>query len=183
MGKKRKSYFNNNNNDKASSKKFKFNKSMKLGPNMKGFLITYNCKFTFCLNEAKKLLEQFSISDKTVVDKQKSNEKSEDLEKLLKAELDTLHERDKEFNVIDTGAKHTILISLESIDPNQVVESIFDVCITGYLGGGGGLCWRRKEYNFFFLTKAHRDDSQTNGTICAAPNSDLEHVQVLLGRS
>lgn len=61
MGKKRKSYFGNQ--DKAGSKKFKFNRKIQLGPNMKGYLISYNCKFTFCLNEAKKLLDQYSIRD------------------------------------------------------------------------------------------------------------------------
>ncbi len=58
MGKKRKCYFDNAEKEKKA--KLKFGNTIKLGPNMKGFLITYNCKFTFCLNEAKKLLQQFS---------------------------------------------------------------------------------------------------------------------------
>lgn len=59
MGKKRKSYFNN----QDKSKKFKFNNKIKLGANMKGYIVTYNCKFTFCINEAKKLLDQFSVKE------------------------------------------------------------------------------------------------------------------------
>ena len=68
MGKKRKSYFNNNNNKTGQdrAKKFKFSEKVKLAANMKGFLMTYNCKFTFCINEAKKLLEQFSIEEDKV---------------------------------------------------------------------------------------------------------------------
>ena len=58
MGKKRKCYFDNAEKEKKA--KLKFGNTIKLGPNMKGFLISYNCKFTFCLNEAKKLLQQFS---------------------------------------------------------------------------------------------------------------------------
>lgn len=63
MGKKRKCYFNQ---DKSDAKKFKFSK-LKLAPNMKGFLITYNCKFTFCVNEAKKLIDQFSAKNQDEV--------------------------------------------------------------------------------------------------------------------
>jgi hypothetical protein len=58
MGKKRKCYFSNTEKEKKA--KLKYGNVIKLGPGMKGFLITYNCKFTFCLNEAKKLLQQFS---------------------------------------------------------------------------------------------------------------------------
>lgn len=60
MGKKRKCYFNNN-SAAAKKTKLKFGNTLKLEPNMKGFLITYNCKFTFVINEAKKLLQQFSL--------------------------------------------------------------------------------------------------------------------------
>ena len=61
MGKKRKFYFDNN--QAAKKAKLKFGNNLKIAPNMKGFLITYNCKFTFCLNEAKKLLQQFAITN------------------------------------------------------------------------------------------------------------------------
>ena len=50
-----------------------------------------------------------------------------DIEKLLKQELDSLNSRDKELRVIDTGAKYTIFIKLDSVDTNQVVRSIFQV--------------------------------------------------------
>ena len=50
-----------------------------------------------------------------------------DIEKLLKQELDSLNSRDKELRVIDTGAKYTIFIKLDSADTNQVVRSIFQV--------------------------------------------------------
>jgi len=61
MGKKRKFYFDNS--QAAKKAKLKFGNNRKIAPNMKGFLITYNCKFTLCLNEAKKLLQQFSITN------------------------------------------------------------------------------------------------------------------------
>jgi hypothetical protein len=34
-----------------------------LGANMNGFLITFNTKFTFCINEAKKILQQFLVKN------------------------------------------------------------------------------------------------------------------------
>lgn len=65
MGKKRKAYFNNAQKEKKA--KLKFGNLTKLSPGMKGFLITYNCKFTFCLNESKKLLQQFSLPNENVI--------------------------------------------------------------------------------------------------------------------
>lgn len=67
---KRKSYFHKPGQSQAEKKaKLKFGESFnKLDTNMKGFLITYNCKFTFCLNEAKKLLQQFSLPAENVTD-------------------------------------------------------------------------------------------------------------------
>jgi hypothetical protein len=65
MGKKRKCYFNNTEKEKKAQ--LKYGNVIKLGPNMKGFLITYNCKFTFCLNEAKKLLQQFSTPLEVII--------------------------------------------------------------------------------------------------------------------
>ena len=56
-----------------------------------------------------------------------SNEASGDIEKMLKEELDGLNSRDKEFTVIDTGAKYTLFISLSSVDSNQVAKSIYQV--------------------------------------------------------
>ena len=98
---------------------------------MSGFLITYNCKYTFCLNEAKKLLQQFSLPDEVGSDeaKQESAKSSDtdDIEKLIKEELDSINTRDREFNVLDSGAKYTIFIYLKSVNPNKIVESIFDV--------------------------------------------------------
>ena len=46
---------------------------------------------------------------------------------MLKEELDGLNSRDKEFTVIDTGAKYTLFISLSSVDSNQVAKSIYQV--------------------------------------------------------
>jgi len=88
---------------------------------MQGFLITYNCKFTFCLNEAKKLLLQFSTPKDSIGD----TDGGGDIDKMLKQELDSLNDRDKEFTVIDTGAKYTLFIHLESVDTNQVAKSIY----------------------------------------------------------
>jgi hypothetical protein len=34
--------------------------------NMTGFLITFNTKFTFCVNEAKKVLLQFAVKNEMV---------------------------------------------------------------------------------------------------------------------
>ena len=119
MGKKRKCYFNNSQKEKKSKLKFGHNKKLSIG--MKGFLITYNCKFTFMLNEAKKLIQQFSVQE-TVDNKQAGS----DLEKELQAELNSLNTLDKELNILDTGAKYSIFINLDSADPNQVVESIFE---------------------------------------------------------
>lgn len=63
MGRKRKAYFNNA--QKEKKQKLKFGNLIKLSPGMKGYLITYNCKFTFCLNECKKLLQQFSLPNES----------------------------------------------------------------------------------------------------------------------
>jgi hypothetical protein len=57
----------------------------------------------------------------------KRGQKSTDIEKELQKELDTLNSVDKEFNVIDTGAKYTIFIKQSQVDPNQVVDRIFQV--------------------------------------------------------
>ena len=46
---------------------------------------------------------------------------------MLKQELDSLNDRDKEFTVIDTGAKYTLFISLSSVDTNQVAKAIYQV--------------------------------------------------------
>ena len=53
--------------------------------------------------------------------------KGNDLEKELQQELDELNKRDKEFQVLDTGANYTIFITLESVDPTKVVKNIFEV--------------------------------------------------------
>lgn len=62
MGNKRKGYYNGGGGASEKKAKLKFGHTKKIGANMKGFLITYNSKFTFMLNEAKKLIQQFSIS-------------------------------------------------------------------------------------------------------------------------
>lgn len=133
MGKKRKAcYFQSKEQKKGASvsdaKKFKFDSHIKIGPNMSGFLITYNSKYTFCLNEAKKLLQQFSLPD-TVNEEKKKREDDEcdDIEKMLKQEVDTINKQDKEFYVLDTGANYTIFIYYKHVDVNKIVESIFDV--------------------------------------------------------
>ena len=60
-GQKRKYFQKKGGTEKEKKAKLKFGESFnKLSTNQKGFLITYNCKFTFCLNEAKKLLQQFA---------------------------------------------------------------------------------------------------------------------------
>ena len=53
--------------------------------------------------------------------------KGNDLEKELQQELDELNKRDKEFQVLDTGANYTIFITLDSVDPTKVVKNIFEV--------------------------------------------------------
>lgn len=124
---KRKSYFHKKGDSEREKKaKLKFGESFnKLDVNQRGFLITYNCKFTFCLNESKKLLQQFSLPLET--NKKDGEENKEtDLEKELQEELNSLNKRDKEFTVLDTGAKYTIFINLESVNPNGVVEAIFE---------------------------------------------------------
>jgi hypothetical protein len=63
MGKKRKAYYNNNQSQQAKKSKLKFGHNKKLEPGMKGYLMTYNCKFTNLMNEARKLLQQFSTFD------------------------------------------------------------------------------------------------------------------------
>ncbi len=84
---KRKSYFHKKSESQAEKKlKLKFGESYnKIDTNMKGFLVTYNCKFTFCLNESKKLLQQFSLPEKEL---DESAEKGSDLDKELQQELD-----------------------------------------------------------------------------------------------
>lgn len=57
-GKKRKAYFQNQ--GKKPKKTFGV-MTIPVCPSMKGFLITYNSQFTFCVNEAKKILEQFVV--------------------------------------------------------------------------------------------------------------------------
>jgi len=128
---KRKSYYHKAGQSQAEKKaKLKFGEaSNKLDVNMKGFLITYNCKFTFCLNEAKKLLQQFSLPSDNVSAKEEEEKKKEnvsDLDKELQEELDSLNKRDKELAVLDTGAKYTIFIHLDSVSSNSVVEAIFE---------------------------------------------------------
>lgn len=61
---------------------------------------------------------------------QKDDNKSGDIEKLLKEELDDLNQKDKDLVVLDTNAKHTMFILSECADPNQVATSIFQVRIT-----------------------------------------------------
>ena len=46
---------------------------------------------------------------------------------LYTRQLDELNKRDKEFQVLDTGANYTIFITLESVDPTKVVKNIFEV--------------------------------------------------------
>lgn len=125
---KRKSYYHKKGESQSEKKaKLKFGESFnKLDIDMKGFLITYNCKFTFCLNEAKKLLQQFSLPSEIDSDKNENGNKCDDLEKELQNELDSLNKRDKEFAILDTGAKYTIFINIDSVDPNKVVEAIFE---------------------------------------------------------
>lgn len=128
MGKRKSKYYHNKGESQSAKKaKLKFGDSYnKLDINQKGFLITYNCKFTFCLNESKKLLQQFTTPIDTTPVSDKETEKGNDLEKELQQELDTLNQRDKEFAVLDTGAKYTIFIKLNSVDTNKVVEDIFE---------------------------------------------------------
>lgn len=135
MGKKRKAcYFQNKDQKKSGggsavsdAKKFKFDSHIKIGPNMSGFLITYNSKYTFCLNEAKKLLQQFSLPDSAKKNEAKEEDECDDIEKMLKQEVDTINKQDKEFYVLDTGANYTIFIYYKHVDVNKIVESIFDV--------------------------------------------------------
>lgn len=121
MGNKRKYYAKNASKSNKKSK-YMFDEKVHLGPDMKGFLITYNCKFTFLINEAKKLIQQFSGDNEI-----QSTEKGDDIEKKLKQELDTLNALDKQMSILDTGAKYTIFINQPKLDPNQVVKSIFEV--------------------------------------------------------
>jgi len=58
----------------------------------------------------------------------KKGQTSNDIEKELQKELDSLNSVDKEFNVIDTGAKYTIFIKQSQVNPNRVVDDIFQVC-------------------------------------------------------
>jgi hypothetical protein len=48
---------------------------------------------------------------------------------MFKEELDNLNQQDKEYVVMDTGAKYTIFINLVDtlVEPNFVVESMFQV--------------------------------------------------------
>lgn len=48
---------------------------------------------------------------------------------MLKEELEGLNKRDKEFHVLDPNAKYTLFIPVESSDPNQIAQSIFEVII------------------------------------------------------
>lgn len=48
------------------SKKSHGNVMLPMGTGMKGFLVTYNSQFTFCLNEAKKILGQFLVKTNEV---------------------------------------------------------------------------------------------------------------------
>ena len=121
MGKKRKCYFNNNTNQ-AKKANLKFGNNLKIGPGLKGFLVTYNCKFTFVINESKKIIQQFLSSE---TDGEQSS--SGDIEKLLKDELNDLNAQDKELRVLDTGAKYTIFIDFKNFDPNKIAEAIFGV--------------------------------------------------------
>ena len=76
------------------------------------------CSENKSLNAAELEKERtFALTDKI---------KAGDIEKLLKQELESLNSRDKDFSVIDTGAKYTIFIKLDA-DPNQIVKSIFQV--------------------------------------------------------
>ncbi|RNA09854.1 THUMP domain-containing 1 [Brachionus plicatilis] len=118
MGNKRKYYANSQKSNKKS--KYMFDEKVQLGPNMKGFLITYNCKFTFLINEARKLIQQFSGEMEV-----QSADKSDDIEKQLQQELNSLHTLDKKMSILDPGAKYTIFINQPDLDPNQVVGSIF----------------------------------------------------------
>jgi hypothetical protein len=66
MSKKRKYFGGKAQSQKDKKAKLKFGNNIKLGPNLKGYFITYSSKFTFCLNEAKKLIQQFSIEEDKV---------------------------------------------------------------------------------------------------------------------
>lgn len=124
-GQKRKYYQKPGGTEKEKKAKLKFGNSFnKLSINQKGFLITYNCKFTFCVNEAKKLLQQFSAPELNESDTEET--KGNDLDKELQQELDELNKRDKEFQTLDTGANYTIFITLDSVDPTKVVRKIFE---------------------------------------------------------
>lgn len=123
MGNKRKYFSKNAQSNKKS--KYMFDEKVKLGPNMKGFLITYNCKFTFLINEARKLIQQFSSPSEST--QSSEPKKSNDIEKQLQEELDSLNTMDKQMSILDTGAKYTIFINQPTVDPNQVVGSIFGV--------------------------------------------------------
>ena len=125
---KRKCYFNNNNKS-AKKADLKFGNTIKLAPDMKGFIVTYNCKFTFVINEAKKLIQQFSITNEQ--EEQKVNENETDIDKLMAKELQSLNERDKELKILDTGAKYTLFVNFESINPNKIVSAIFEVTQMG----------------------------------------------------
>ena len=35
--------------------------------NLNGYLVTFNTKFTFCINEAKKILQQFGVKNDEVM--------------------------------------------------------------------------------------------------------------------
>lgn len=52
-----------NNGKKAKNNSFG---KQQLAPNLNGFLITYNSQYTFCLNEAKKILQQFAVYEDQV---------------------------------------------------------------------------------------------------------------------
>ena len=125
MGNKRKYLSKNYESNKKS--KYMFDEKVKLGPEMKGFLITYNCKFTFLINEARKLIQKFSSPSEPA--QESEAKKSNDIEKQLQEELDSLNTMDKQMSILDTGAKYTIFINQPSVDPNKVVGSIFEVFI------------------------------------------------------
>lgn len=135
MGNKRKYYAKNNQKSNKKSK-YMFDEKVQLGPNMKGFLITYNCKFTFLINEAKKLIQQFSGEPEL-----QSDNKSDNIEKKLQEELNSLNALDRQMSILDTGAKYTIFINHPELDSNQVVRSIFEVKYKS----------KKKKFNKIFL--------------------------------
>ena len=127
---KNKGYYIQNAKKQKQQTSFGISKQQ-LGANMNGFLITFNTKFTFCINEAKKILQQFLVkNDEAVAAATKEEEEKasnqDDFDKQLKEELDELKNEDNEYKIIDAGAKYTMFISIPNVNVNKTSEKIYE---------------------------------------------------------